>query len=91
MTKARPLESSLISWFVKYTEGVELVVHECFHTPETLGEILDTPPPQAVFITSYIHTPPQAFGKIMSAVQPRTPIASPQRGPRLDLPRYQCG
>ncbi len=61
-------------WFIKYAKGAELVVHECFFTPETLGRLLDTPPAQAIFITSYIHTPPQAFGKIMSAVKPRHAI-----------------
>lgn len=58
-------------WFVKYAQNAELVVHECFFSPEALQRILDTPPAQAIFITSYIHTPPSAFGKIMSAVKPR--------------------
>ncbi len=58
-------------WFIKYAKGAELVVHECFFTPESLGELLDTPPAQAIFITSYIHTPPDAFGKIMSEIKPR--------------------
>ena len=61
-------------WFIKYAKGAELVIHECFFTPEMLGRLLGTPPAQAVFITSYIHTPPQAFGKIMSAVEPRHAI-----------------
>jgi len=61
-------------WFIENAKGADLVVHECFFTPETLGEILGTPYPQAVFITSYIHTPPQAFGKIMSAIEPRHAI-----------------
>lgn len=58
-------------WFIKYSKGAELVIHECFFTPESLQRILDTPYPQAVFITSYIHTPPEAFGKVMSAIRPR--------------------
>jgi ribonuclease Z len=58
-------------WFIKYSKGAELVVHECFYTPEKLAEILGMPFPQAIFITSYIHTPPEAFGKIMSEVKPR--------------------
>ena len=62
-------------WFAKYAKGAELVVHECFMTPEQVGRILDTPPAQATFISSYIHTPPQAFGKVMSAVKPRHAIA----------------
>jgi len=61
-------------WFIKYAKGAELVVHECFFTPETLGELLGTPPAQAIFITSYIHTPPEGFGKIMSTIRPRHAI-----------------
>lgn len=29
---------------------------------------------QATYITSYVHTPPQAFGKIMSVVKPRLAV-----------------
>ncbi len=61
-------------WFIDIAAGSELAIHECMFTPETLQRLLDTPYPQAVYITSYIHTPPQAFGKIMSAVQPRHAI-----------------
>ena len=32
------------------------------------------PYPQAVFVSSYIHTPPAAFGKIMSTLKPRHAI-----------------
>ncbi len=61
-------------WFIKYAKDAELVIHECFYTPEVLAKILGTPFPQAVWITSYVHTPPQAFGKIMSTVKPRHAI-----------------
>ena len=61
-------------WFIKYSKGAELVVHECFFTPESLEKLLGTPPAQAVWITSYIHTPPTAFGKIMSEIKPRHAI-----------------
>jgi len=58
-------------WFIKHAKGAELVVHECFYTPEKLSEILGMPYPQAIFVSSYVHTPPDAFGKIMSEVKPR--------------------
>jgi ribonuclease Z len=61
-------------WFIEVATGADLAVHECFFTPETLQRLLDTPLAQAVFITSYIHTPPAAFGKIMSACRPRHAI-----------------
>ncbi len=61
-------------WFIEHAKNAELVVHECFFTPEDLSRILGAPYPQAVYITSYIHTPPAAFGKIMSAIKPRHAI-----------------
>ena len=58
-------------WFIEAGKGADLAIHECFFTPESLERLLGVPPSQAIFITSYIHTPPQAFGKIMSAAKPR--------------------
>ena len=67
-------DSAPNKWFIKYAKGAELVVHECFFTPAQLQKLLDTPPLQAVLISSYLHTPPQGFGKIMAAVKPRHAI-----------------
>ena len=61
-------------WFIEHAKNAELVVHECFMTPEQVGRILDTPPAQAIFISAYIHTPPEGFGKIMSTIKPRHAI-----------------
>ena len=61
-------------WFIEHAKDAELVVHECFHTPQQLGTLLETPPVQAIYISAYIHTPPEAFGKIMSTVKPRHAI-----------------
>ena len=67
-------DTSPNKWFVKYAKGAELVVHECFFTPDQLQRLLDTPRPAAVMISAYIHTTPDAFGKIMSTVKPRHAI-----------------
>ena len=67
-------DSSPTKWFIKYAQNAELVVHECFFTPAQLQQLLGTPPVQAVQITSYLHTPPEGFGKLMSAVKPRHAI-----------------
>ena len=67
-------DSAPNKWFVKYAAGAELVIHECFFTPDQLEMLLGTPKVQAVLITSYLHTPPQGFGKLMSAVEPRHAI-----------------
>jgi ribonuclease Z len=61
-------------WFIENAKNAEIVIHECFFTPSQLQRILGTPAVQATLITSYLHTPPQAFGKIMSEVTPRHAI-----------------
>jgi ribonuclease Z len=62
-------------WFIEYAKGADFVIHECFLTPEGLAAYNDWGMRQATFVTSYIHTPPQGFGKVMSAVKPRMAVA----------------
>ena len=62
-------------WFVKEAKGADVVVHECFFTPEQWMEIAGFPYKEAYWVTSQIHTPPEAFGKLMSMVEPRMAVA----------------
>ena len=62
-------------WFIKYAKDADFVIHECFYTPEGLAEFNDWDMRQATFVTSYIHTPPQGFGKVMSEIKPRMAVA----------------
>jgi ribonuclease Z len=62
-------------WFAKEAKGADVVVHECFFTPEQWMEIAGFPYKQAYWVTSQIHTPPEAFGKLMSMVEPRMAVA----------------
>ena len=62
-------------WFIEQSRGADFVIHECFYTPEGLASYLGFPPRQATYVSSYIHTPPAAFGKIMSEVKPRLAVA----------------
>ena len=62
-------------WFVKEAKGADIVVHECFFTPEQWMEIAGFPYKQAYWVTSQIHTPPQGFGKLMAMVKPRMAVA----------------
>jgi ribonuclease Z len=62
-------------WFIDNARGADFVIHECFYTAEGLANYLGFPPRQAVQVSSYIHTPPAAFGKIMSEVKPRLAVA----------------
>jgi ribonuclease Z len=62
-------------WFAKEAKGADVVVHECFFSPEQWIKISGFPYKQAYWVTSMIHTPPQGFGKLMSMVKPRLAVA----------------
>jgi ribonuclease Z len=62
-------------WFAKEAAGADVVVHECFFTPEQWMAIAGFPYKQAYWVTSQIHTPPEGFGKLMSMVKPRMAVA----------------
>jgi ribonuclease Z len=62
-------------WFIEHAKNADFVIHECFPTPEGLAAFNDWEMRPATFVSSYIHTPPQGFGKVMSAVKPRMAVA----------------
>jgi len=62
-------------WFAKEAKGADVVVHECFFTPEQWMAIAGFPYKEAYWVTSLIHTPPEGFGKLMSMVEPRMAVA----------------
>jgi ribonuclease Z len=62
-------------WFMEYAKGADFAIHECFYTPEGLAAYNDWGMRQATYVSSYIHTPPQGFGKVMSEVKPRMAVA----------------
>lgn len=67
-------DSAPNKWFIEQARGCDFVIHECFYSPEGLADFLGFPPRQAVQVSSYIHTPPDAFGKIMAEVNPRLAV-----------------
>ena len=62
-------------WFIEHAKDADLAIHECFHLPEQMVKMYNQAPPVALFVATKIHTSPQAFGKIMSAIQPRHAVA----------------
>ena len=61
---------------MEYAQDADLVIHECFPTPEGLAAFNQWDSMRAAtFVSSYIHTPPEGFGKVMSAVKPRMAVA----------------
>lgn len=67
-------DSAPNKWFIEQSKGADFVIHELFYTPEGLAQVLGWDARQATFVSSYIHTPPGGFGKIMAAVQPRLAV-----------------
>lgn len=62
-------------WFIKYAADADIAIHECFLTPDSLVQWYNQSPQQALGVGTQIHTSPQAFGKVMSAIKPRHAIA----------------
>ena len=78
-------DSAPNKWFIEHSQGADFVIHECFYTPEGLSSALGWDMRQATFVSSYIHTPPGGFGKIMSEVKPRLAVGYHTiRQPELD-------
>ena len=62
-------------WFIDYAKDADLAIHECFPTPEGLAAFNNWEMRPSTFVSSYIHTPPQGFGKVMSEIKPRMAVA----------------
>jgi ribonuclease Z len=63
------------NWFNQYAKGADLVVHECFVSVNDLIERMNFPVERALLVGAQVHTPPEAFGKVMSIVEPRMAVA----------------
>ncbi len=62
-------------WFVEYAQGADVAVHECFIAIPDLVDKMNFPVSRALEVGTQIHTPPPAFGKVMSLVEPRLAVA----------------
>jgi len=61
-------------WYMEYAKGADIASHEAFLPPKALAEYFGWDLGQATFVSTRIHTEPQAFGKVMSAVKPRLAV-----------------
>ncbi|CUH47040.1 guanitoxin biosynthesis MBL fold metallo-hydrolase GntH [Ruegeria atlantica] len=62
-------------WFVDYSREADLVIHESFiAVPELVSKMKFTPE-SALQVGTQVHTAPEAFGKVMSEIQPRMAVA----------------
>ncbi len=61
-------------WYIKHATNADIAIHETFLVPEQLVRLYGQSPQQALGVGTQIHTSPQAFGKVMSAIKPRHAI-----------------
>lgn len=61
-------------WYIKYAKDADVASHELFAPPEVLAKQFGWGMRQATWVATRIHTGPQAFGKVMSAVKPRLAV-----------------
>jgi ribonuclease Z len=62
-------------WFVEHGKDADLVIHECFIAVPDLVKKMGFSPESALLVGTQVHTAPEAFGKVMSAVKPRMAVA----------------
>jgi ribonuclease Z len=62
-------------WFIENAKDADLVIHESFIAVPDLMKGYGLTAEAALQVGTQIHTPPEAFGKVMSAVKPRMAVA----------------
>ncbi|PRY26945.1 ribonuclease Z [Aliiruegeria haliotis] len=62
-------------WFIEYAKDADLAVHECFIAVPDLVNKMKFSPESALLVGTQVHTAPEAFGKVMSEIQPRLAVA----------------
>jgi ribonuclease Z len=62
-------------WYVKYAKDADLAIHECFITVPDLIAKFGFSVSTGLEVGTQIHTPPEAFGKVMSMIKPRMAVA----------------
>jgi len=58
-------------YVVEAAEGADLLIHECFQSPEVFAKATGLPLETALQITSLAHTIPEQMGKILDRTKPR--------------------
>ncbi len=61
-------------WWREHAKGVDIAIHECFVSPESLVEKQGFTPQAALNVGTQIHTSPAQFGKVMAETKPRMAV-----------------
>ncbi|MFC1664533.1 guanitoxin biosynthesis MBL fold metallo-hydrolase GntH [Pseudomonadota bacterium] len=62
-------------WYMEFAKDADVASHECFLPPEALAAYFGWDLTQATYVSTRIHTEPQAFGKVMATLKPRMAVA----------------
>jgi len=62
------------SWYMEYAKGADVASHELFLPPKALAAYFGWDLSQATYVSTRIHTEPQAFGKVMATLKPRMAV-----------------
>ena len=61
-------------WYMQFANNADVASHEAFLPPKALAAYFGWDLAQATYVSTRIHTEPQAFGKVMSQVKPRLAV-----------------
>jgi len=61
-------------WYMKFAKDADVASHEAFLPPKALATYFGWDLAQATYVSTRVHTEPQAFGKVMSQVKPRLAV-----------------
>jgi ribonuclease Z len=61
-------------WYMEFAKGADIASHECFLPPQALADYFGWDLDQAMWVSTRIHTEPQAFGKVMATLKPRMAV-----------------
>ena len=61
-------------WYTEFAKDADVASHECFLPPKALADYFGWDLTQATYVSTRVHTEPQAFGKVMSEVKPRLAV-----------------
>ncbi len=62
-------------WFDEYAKDADLAIHECFIAVPDMIDKFKFTPQSALAVGTQIHTAPEAFGKVMTRINPRMAVA----------------
>ncbi|MBW2162208.1 MAG: MBL fold metallo-hydrolase [Deltaproteobacteria bacterium] len=62
-------------WFIEHANGADIVIHETFGTIRQNIDLQGWDRANSALVSSRVHTPPAAAGKVFSMVEPRMAIA----------------